>query len=150
MHMLPLKMHPLLKELKRREIQDCGTMEGIVGFEGEVDGDVFSYEACFSKLTMIILLGLPNLVSFCTICISLLQLLIITLFSWQKDLFTSKTAIDFLSQISMVPTLKYCRKITGLYHIVRNLPKLAGIKWESAKTCRNGVCICKTTQIGFL
>ncbi|KAH7854914.1 hypothetical protein Vadar_019034 [Vaccinium darrowii] len=38
-HLFPSKIHPLLKNLKYLYVRRCETMEGVVGFEGEVDED---------------------------------------------------------------------------------------------------------------
>ncbi|KAH7855391.1 hypothetical protein Vadar_024302 [Vaccinium darrowii] len=67
MHLFPSKMHRLLKNLKYLYVRRCETMEGVVGFEGEVDEDGLRNEqVCFSKLTYLGLKELPKLVSFCT------------------------------------------------------------------------------------
>ncbi|KAH7855237.1 hypothetical protein Vadar_022774 [Vaccinium darrowii] len=65
-HVFPFKMHALLKNLKELAVRKCGTMEGILEFEGETDEDGLNNEVCFSKLSTLKLWYLPNLVSFCT------------------------------------------------------------------------------------
>ncbi|KAH7854931.1 hypothetical protein Vadar_019276 [Vaccinium darrowii] len=64
-HLFPSKMHALLKNLKDLNVSGCGTMKRIVEFEGEIDEDGLKNELCFSKLSTLKLLYLPNLVSFC-------------------------------------------------------------------------------------
>ncbi|KAH7854346.1 hypothetical protein Vadar_012806 [Vaccinium darrowii] len=64
-HLFPSKMHKLLKKIEWLGVERCGTMEGVVGFEGEVDEDGLRNEH-FSKLTYLNLDHLPKLVSFCT------------------------------------------------------------------------------------
>ncbi|KAI8562173.1 hypothetical protein RHMOL_Rhmol03G0014200 [Rhododendron molle] len=39
MHVFPSNMHPLLKNLKKLEVEECETMKGIAEFEGEIDED---------------------------------------------------------------------------------------------------------------
>ncbi|KAH7862594.1 hypothetical protein Vadar_006926 [Vaccinium darrowii] len=53
----------MMKELGWLHVKDCGKLEGIVG---EVDEDGLRNEASFSKLVVLGLSGLPNLVSFYT------------------------------------------------------------------------------------
>ncbi|KAI8547970.1 hypothetical protein RHMOL_Rhmol07G0236500 [Rhododendron molle] len=62
----PSKMHPLLTNLKKLNVEGCAAMEGIVGLEGETDEDGLRNEVCFNKLSRLELGSLPNLVSFCT------------------------------------------------------------------------------------
>ncbi|KAH7855126.1 hypothetical protein Vadar_021508 [Vaccinium darrowii] len=38
-HLFPSKMHPMVKNLKRLNVRGCETMEGVVGFEEELDED---------------------------------------------------------------------------------------------------------------
>ncbi|KAH7854706.1 hypothetical protein Vadar_016967 [Vaccinium darrowii] len=60
-------MHKLLKKIEWLVVERCGTMEGVVGFEGEVDQDGLRNEqVCFSKLASLHLNELPKLVSYCT------------------------------------------------------------------------------------
>ncbi|KAH7855826.1 hypothetical protein Vadar_029442 [Vaccinium darrowii] len=63
-HLFPSKMHLLLKNLKTLHVTRCETMEGVVGFEEELDDRLGKDQLCFSKLTSLYLIGLPKLVSF--------------------------------------------------------------------------------------
>ncbi|XP_058210237.1 uncharacterized protein LOC131322788 isoform X4 [Rhododendron vialii] len=67
MHVYPSNMHPLLKNLEKLNVDDCGIMKGVVRFEGQLGEDGLRNDPiCFHKLTNLSLSNLPNLVSFCT------------------------------------------------------------------------------------
>ncbi|KAH7853523.1 hypothetical protein Vadar_003559 [Vaccinium darrowii] len=55
------KMHTLLKNLKELSVHGCGTMKGIVEFEGEIDEDGLIDEVAFPALEEISIYKVPNI-----------------------------------------------------------------------------------------
>ncbi|KAH7855982.1 hypothetical protein Vadar_031268 [Vaccinium darrowii] len=66
MHVFPSKICPMLMNPHELDVRNCGSMEGIIEFEGELDKDGLENEVCLSKLRRMKLRSLPKFISICT------------------------------------------------------------------------------------
>ncbi|KAH7855983.1 hypothetical protein Vadar_031273 [Vaccinium darrowii] len=119
MHLFPFKMHLLLKNLKELVVNGCETLEGIVGFEGELDEDGL-------RNNQVILPGLEDLL---VLAVDRVEEI------WDKQSpLVNQVTVSFDQLKNM--TVSSCRKLTNFFPLTI-LPRLRNLQTLLVDGCPN-------------